>query len=33
VAQPFALALLFALVFLTVRALIPWLDARSRRAS
>jgi hypothetical protein len=27
------LAVLFALVFLTVRALIPWLDERSRRAS
>jgi hypothetical protein len=28
-----ALALVFALVFLTVRALIPWLDARSHRPS
>jgi hypothetical protein len=28
-----ALVLLFALVFFTVRALIPWLEERSRRAS
>jgi bacteriorhodopsin len=27
------LALVFAAVFLTVRALIPWLEERSRRAS
>ncbi len=27
------LALLFAVVFLTVRALIPWLEERSRKAS
>ena len=27
------LAVLFALAFLTVRAVIPWLDERSRRAS
>ncbi len=28
-----ALVLLFAAVFLTVRALIPWLEERSRKAS